>query len=312
MGEQLIPPDMIEAAGHWRSEGWALLDGLVPAEECEAALSEIAPWDTEVAVRSNSTRRADVDTRPRFRQAQFDGTVLFPYPDAPNLNRLFVHPAIIAFAQLALESDDLRLYQSRVWSKRGGHTNYAQAHHVDDNHSVLPIREGTAWGHIELFLYLHDTDAAHGAPRLVPRQVAGSNGWGLGEGLGGSGTTHKPAVEDVPHFYEHEIVAAGRAGTLFAYRSDVWHRGADIEPDLERHILTLSFRTAAAPWINFDAHGPLVTRPDFVAFVETCTPDELALFEVPRPGHEFWTVEVLDAMARTYPKLDLTPWRDQL
>jgi len=55
-----------------------------------------------------------------------------------------------------------------------------------------------------------------------------------------------------------------------------------------------------------------VTRPDFVAFAETCTPEELALFDVPLPGHEFWTAEVLDATQRIYPRLDLEPWWNAL
>jgi len=291
-----------------------LIDGLVSADACAIALAEIAPRDAVSNVRANSMRRADEvdDGGPRFREAQFDGTVLFPYPGAPNLNRLFAHPDVVAFAKLALATEDLRLYQSRVWSKYGGHTDYEQAHHVDDNHSALPVRQGPGWGHVECFLYLHDTDESTGAPRLVPRSTAAKNGLGIGEGLGGSGTTSKPSPEEIPHYYENEITASGSAGTLLAYRSDVWHRGADIPLDRERHILTLAFRTASAPWINFDAHGPLVTRPDFVAFVEACTPEELALFEVPLPGHQFWTAEVLDAMARIYPGLDLAPWRDRL
>ncbi len=118
--------------------------------------------------------------------------------------------------------------------------------------------------------------------------------------------------DDAPHLYDAEVSAVGTAGSLFAYGSDVWHRGVDIPLGVERHVVGVSFRPAHVPWINFDAHGPLVSRPDFVAFAEQCTPEELALFEIPRPGHEFWTVEVLDAMQRIYPNLDLTPWRREL
>jgi len=118
--------------------------------------------------------------------------------------------------------------------------------------------------------------------------------------------------EQAPNLYDAEVPAAGPAGSLFAYRSDVWHRGVDIPVGVERHVVGVSFRPASVPWISFDAQGPLVTRPDFVSFAEQCTPDELALFDIPRPGHEFWTSEVLDAMQRIYPALDLNPWRNVL
>jgi hypothetical protein len=302
------------AAAQWKSNGWVLVEGLVPADDVAAALAEIPPRDKLEKQPTGSTRRSDQPPdSARFRSKQFDGTTLFPYPDAPRLNRLFVHPAVVGFAKAALETDDLRIYQARVWSKYGDHTNYEQPLHLDRNHSLVPVRQGPGWGHVECFLYLHDVGEQTGAPRAVPADIAGRNGLGLGEGLGGSGTSEGPVTRDqAPHLYEGERSAAGQAGSLFAYRSDVWHRGVDIPFGVQRHIAAVSFRPANVSWINFDASGPLVVRPDFVAFAEQCTPDELALFDVPRPGHEFWTSAVLDAMQRTYPGLDLGPWRDAL
>lgn len=301
-----------EAAEQWKKEGWVLVDGLVPAEHVAAGLAEIkSPGELRQPIRG-AVRRADLDEGAKFREEQFDGTTLFPYPHARNLNRLFVHPQIVAFARAALETEDLRIYQSRVWSKYGDDANYEQSHHIDANHSLVPVREGPGWGHIECFLYLHDTDDSSGAPRVVPRSVSGDNGLGLGAGLGGAGTGGITPKDKAAHFYEGEVSAQGSAGSLFAYRSDVFHRGVNIAQGKERHILTLGFRPGHVSWINFDSHAPLVTRPDFVSFAEKCTPEELALFDVPLPGHEFWTTEVLDAMARQYPGLDLSPWREAL
>lgn len=308
----MTSPDRIAAAAdEWARDGWVVVDGLVPAHEVAGALAEITERAEPLPPEVGPTRRADADTDTdvRFRKAQFDGTTLFPYPDAPKLNRLFVHPAMVDFAAQALGTRDLRIYQSRVWSKSGGHTDYEQPLHIDGNHSLLPIRQGPGWGHVLCFLYLHDVDDQRGAPRAVPASAAGSNGLGIGDGLGGSGTNEGPVSRiDAPELYSAEASAVGSAGSLFAYRSDVWHRGVDLPVGSERHVLVVGFRPARVEWIGFDAHEPLVNRPDFVTFAEQCTPDELALFGVPRPGHEFWTVDVLDAMARIYPGLDLTPW----
>ena len=303
-----------DLAEQWKTNGWVVAEGLVSAEEVGAALAEIRPRDEiETQITTVIPRADQPSDLGRFRVKQFDGTTIFPYPDAPQLNCLFVHPAIVDFAKAVLKTDDLRIYQARVWSKYGEHTNYEQPHHLDRNHSLVPVRQGPGWGHLECFLYLHDVSADTGAPRAVPATVAGRSGMGVGEGLGGSGTSQGPASrEDAPHLYDGEISAAGPAGSLFAYRSDVWHRGVDIPIGVERHVVAVSFRPAHVSWINFDAQGPLVTRPDFVAFAETCTPEELALLDVPLPGHEFWTAEVLDAMQRIYPRLDLEPWWNAL
>lgn len=306
---------MINAdVSQWRSQGWVVIDGLIDRETIAAARAEIQPRSEQALAAPGPVRRADVSADDvRFRQRQFDGTTVFPYPNAPSLNRLMVHPKIVGFAQAALGTDDLRLYQARVWSKYGDHTNYEQPHHVDGNHSLLPIRQGPGWGHVECFVYLHDLDDRTGAPRAVPGHAVDANGLGLGSGLGGAGTQHGVSMlDDAPELYAAEIAAGGSAGSLFAYRSDVWHRGVDIPAGSERHIIAVSFRPADVTWIGFDSFEPAVSRADFVTFAEQCTPDELALFGIPRPGHAFWTPDVLDATQRIYPKLDLTPWRRAL
>lgn len=306
---------MIEAAAEqWKANGWVLLDGLIPTAEIVPGYEELLQNLASPEAPAGPTRRADespeTDRGPRFRGRQFDGTTLFPYPDAPLLNRLFVHPRLIDFATAALETTDLRIYQSRVWSKFGDHTNYEQPHHIDGNHSLVPIRQGAPWGHVECFVYLHDVDERNGAPRLVPAAATdAATSW---PGIGGAGTGRPIGRDEAPHLYDAEVSAAAGAGSVLAYRSDVWHRGIDIPAGAERHIMVVAFRPAQVEWIGFDAHAPLVNRPDFVTFAEACTPEELALFGVPRPGHEFWTADVLDAMARAYPRLDLAPWRAAL
>ncbi len=188
-----------DLAEQWKTNGWVVAEGLVSAEEVGAALAEIRPRDEiETQITTVIPRADQPSDLGRFRVKQFDGTTLFPYPDAPQLNRLFVHPAIVDFAKAVLKTDDLRIYQARVWSKYGEHTNYEQPHHLDRNHSLVPVRQGPGWGNLECFLYLHDVSADTGAPRAVPATVAGRSGMGVGEGLGGSGTSQGPRVERTP------------------------------------------------------------------------------------------------------------------
>ena len=123
----------------------------------------------------------------------------------------------------------------------------------------------------------------------------------------------RPLTPDVaPELYEAEVSASGPAGSLMAYRSDVWHRGVDLPPDTERHLLILAFRPAGVEWIDYDPLPPLVINGDFQRFAATCTPDQLSVLGIPRPGHPYWTEAMVAAFAVQYPALDVTPWRDAL
>jgi hypothetical protein len=113
--------------------------------------------------------------------------------------------------------------------------------------------------------------------------------------------------------YEHEVVATGRRGSFLAYRSDVWHRGSDFgRPDASRFVLVVAFRPARADWFGYDAFERLGNSGVFRSFAAGKSPEDLALFGVPRPGHDYWTEATVDAMAAEYPGLDLSPWRAAL
>lgn len=309
------PTDIAAAAEQWQTHGWALIDGLIPTVQVTAALGELrnstaAEWvgplrrpdERQKNTSGTETETAtDTDTA-RFRNEQFDGTTLFPIDGCPTLNRLFVSPELIRFARAALGSDDLRMYQSRVWVKRGGHTSYEQPMHRDGNHALIPIQNTPGFWHLECFVYLQDVDHTNGAPALVP-----------GATTRAELTDRKFRTrEQAPELYEAEVVASAPAGSVLAYRSDIWHRGRDLHPGTDRHIMVIGFRPATAPWIGFDEHAPLVNHSDWIRFAEESTPDELALFGIPRPGHRYWTAELLEAMAVMYPQLDLAPWSEKL
>ncbi|MEM7324021.1 MAG: phytanoyl-CoA dioxygenase family protein [Actinomycetota bacterium] len=302
--------DLDGAARQWRKEGWVIIDGLIPQHLIDAAIEELRNSDRGEAagpIRRPGTgrgsgRRSDDEPKAAFRGRQFDGTTLFPVIGCPTLNRLFVHDELVRFAGLALQTDDLRIYQTRVWSKYGEHTNYEQPMHRDGNHSLVPIENVPDWWHLECFVYLQDVDHTNGATGIVPGSVARAS------------LTDRTSRsrEEAPDLYDAELIATAPAGSVVAYRSDVWHRGHDLLPGTERHIMVVAFRPATAEWIGFDEHGPLVNSPDWVSFAEAATPDDLALFGVPRPGHRYWTSALLEAMALMYPGLDLGPWFDQL
>jgi len=74
----------------------------------------------------------------------------------------------------------------------------------------------------------------------------------------------------------------------------------------------VAFRPAVADWFGYDAFPRLGADSTFRSFAAGKTPEELALFGVPRPGHAFWNEVTVAAMAAKYPGLDVSPWRDAL
>ena len=287
--------DLAAAAKQWQTDGWALVVGLVPEADIDAVaddLDRVFGGDTFADYNGAAGFGDGSPEGRRFRATQFDGMRGFPQAGCQALNDLFVHPRLVDFARLALDDDDVRIYQAAVWGKWAGAVNYEQPLHQDSNHSLVPPRMERGFWHLETFLYLSDVDEGCAPPRLVPRSRS------------------HVAYDDM---YEHEIAATGRRGSLLAYRSDVWHRGTDFaRPDASRFVLVTAFRPAQADWFGYDAFPRLGSDGRFAAFVAGKSAEELALFGIPRPGHPYWNAATVDAMEAKYPGLDVAPWRAAL
>ena len=287
--------DLADAARQWQTEGWAVVDGLVPTADVDAAADDLERLFAAETFADYNRATGLGDGSPegrQFRSTQFDGMRGFPQAGCPALNDLFVHPRLVEFACLALSDDDVRIYQAAVWGKWAGAVNYEQPLHQDGNHSLLPPRMEPGYWHLESFLYLSDVDEDCAPPRLVPRSSSGVR---------------------YEELYEHEVVATGQRGSLLAYRSDVWHRGTDFaRPDASRFVIVAAFRPAQADWFGYDAFPRLGNNHTFSTFAAGKSPDQLALFGIPRPGHPFWNEATVDAMADKYPGLDVSPWRTAL
>ena len=288
--------DLDAAAQQWRTEGWCLVDGLVPVADIDAAADDVARlYARDTFDDYNKAKGLGVFGDPdgkAFRGEQFDGMRGFPFAGTGALNDLYVHPRVVGFAKHAMQSDDLRIYQASAWGKWAGAVNYEQPLHQDGNHSLLPPRMEPGYWHMETFLYLSDVDADSAPPQLVPRSESNR------------------AYEDL---YTREVSATGKRGALLAYRSDVWHRGTNFgRPDASRFVAGIAFKLADQDWFGYDAFPRLGNNAIFAKFVAEKTPEDLALFGIPRPAHGYWNQQTVEAMAAQYPGLDMTPWRDAL
>jgi hypothetical protein len=227
----------------------------------------------------------------------------FPFAGSGALNRLYVHDSIVNFAERALETVDIRLYQAHATAKYSGLTNYEQPMHIDRNHSWLPPGHESPWWNLEGFLYLTDVTEAANPTRLVTVRDSAHVTSPFGVVL--------PDWD--PELYAAERPAPGVRGSYLAYRSDVYHRGAPFgSPGTTRVLAAVAFKNAGVEWIGYDQQQSRSTGPAWTKFVEGSTPRQLELFGFPPPGHPVWNEKLLDQTALRYPALDLSPWRAEI
>jgi hypothetical protein len=315
MSGRLARDDEVRA---WQVDGWALLDGLVATDEIDAAVGDL--WEMfptpeqyhadpesyiarSLIPRPTSTGPHSAPASgPATRAEQFRWRAEFPFRGSGALSRLCVHPAIVDFAERALQAADLRLYQVQANAKYTGDANYEQPLHTDGNHSLLTPRMEPPWWHVQVFLYLSD----------VKDGVAPTHIVSLRDSVGRPTTSRFMPDED-PDLYAAELPAPGVRGSVLVYRTDVFHRGVDLhEPGGSRFLLNLGYKVAGQDWIGYHAVHSRTGTPDWVRFVESSTPRELELFGFPPPGHPIWTPALVDATSLRYPNLDVQPWREAI
>lgn len=303
----------------WRDEGWVLLEGLIATDTIDAVTDDVRLLFPDIEEYYGDPEGVTLRRRgrplapkedfvwpedgPGFRSEQQRWAGVFPFEGSGALNRLCVHPSLIDFAERALESTELRLYQAQASAKYAGLTNYEQPMHTDRNHSWIPAIGQAPWWNLTGFLYLTDVTPDENPTKLVS--------------VRDSATVDSPYPVILPQMdpdlYAAEQSAPGVRGSYLAYRSDVWHRGAAFgTPNTARFNLGLAFKRAGQDWIGYDTQQSRSTGAAWTQFVEQSTPRELALFGFPEPGHPVWNESLLDETARRYPKLDLAPWRDRL
>jgi hypothetical protein len=286
-----------ESRAAWFEDGWCVLDGLFTDDEIGAAREEIGqlfPSAEQVAARlTGGGGDPDLNwdkAKPGF---PFDGVAL---------NRLVVHDSLIDLAEDLLGTDQVRLYQGLASAKYSGAAHdYEQLLHVDyGNHTLVVPRADVGYQHLELFVYLSDVTPETAATRVVSRRLTGD----------------LPVERMYLHLveyaslYESEVSASGPAGSVLAYRPDVYHRGTSLSaPASARFLLHVAYRPKSAEWLGFQTWPVHGEGAAWNRFVRHATPRQLAVLGFPEPGHPYWNEETLHGVAARYPRLDMTPWR---
>jgi hypothetical protein len=295
---ELMPATHADEKARWETDGWCVLESLLPDEVVRAAQAELPalfPTAEEFAA------DRDPERNQPFRTDSHTVMPGFPF-EAGALNDLVLHDSLMDLAEEFLGQSDLRLYQGMLSAKYSlGAESDEQLLHVDyGNHTLVVPRTDAGYQHLELFVYLSDVTAETAATRIVSRQLTGEV------------PTERTylSVNDYPQLYQAEVPAVGGSGSVLAYRPDVYHRGVRMTaPDSARFMLHVSFKPANTDWLGSQAWPGAAEGMAWHRFMQGRTVRQLSMLGFPPPGHPYWNEDTLRGVARRYPMLDLTPWR---
>jgi hypothetical protein len=283
----------------WDGEGWCLLEAFLPPDiiaKAQASLPALFPTAEEFAADTDPVRNEP------FRHDSHRVLPRFPFEEAA-LNDIVVHDRVIDLAEQLLGITDPRMYQAMVSAKYGGGAaSDEQLLHADfGNHTLVVPRHQPGYQQLEMFVYLSDVTPETGATRIVPLKTT--------EGIPVERTYLSPA--EYGELYAAEVPASGPAGSVLVYRPDVYHRGVQMtEPGTARFMLHVSYKPAAADWLNSFGLPNAGEDLAWYRFVGGASLRQLTVLGFPEPGHPYWTAETLAGTAARYPMLDMTPWEE--
>ena len=316
MTSRLATDDEVET---WKEHGWVLLEGLVDTGDIDAAAEDLHrafPTADEYHADPDGATRRWLGTRKAIPRRSSSGRLKVPdsavsstVGGAPSFREmvpstgLAVHPSIVDFAERALGTSDIRLYQAHASAKYAGLTNYEQPMHIDRNHSWLPAGAASPWWNLEGFLYLSDVSEDDNPTRMV-------------------------SVRDSAHLTEATpVVMPDTDPPLYAVRGDgpaasagpIWPIGPTSSTGAPRS--TPRPRLGSSwPWPSSGPGrtGSATTRPSrsppdrnggLRRAVDTPGTGPLRV-PAPRPSH--LERVLLEQVALRYPRLDLAPWRARI
>jgi len=283
----------------WDRDGWCIVPKLIPVDELQAAQHAVHryfPTPAEMAERGGAAAGG---------WHTWDAA----WPEFPfhswRLNALVLHERVVRLAEGLLGTPDLALYMGIATAKCAAQASgYNQLLHADyPNHMLVVPRHALGFQQAEFFVYLTDVTTEDGATRFVSWQKTRDI----------PVERHTLSYADYPELYDDPSDAAAPAGSVVAYRPDVYHRSTDFtDPTRYRVMLHVSFRHREASWGGYQAWPFRGFSPELTKYVQQATPRQLALMGVPEPGHPCWDEATLAGVQARYPGLDMDPWRQAL
>ena len=297
---EMVPSDVLttDLKRQWDEDGWCVIPDAIPSHDLTAAqqaMTRLFPTAEEM--------ENGADDEHNVRWQTWDAKwPEFPFHSS-RMNALVVHDRVISLAEDLLGASEIALYMGLATAKYSGQSSgFNQLLHTDyPNHMIVVPRHEVGYQQVEFFIYLTDVRPEDGATRLVSRQKTKDI----------PVEQHTLNYVDYGDLYDDPGDAAGPAGSIVAYRPDVYHRSVDVhEPGHRRIMLHVSFKPSQAAWGGYQAWPFKGLSPEWSKFVQQANVRQLSVLGIPAPGHPYWTAETLAGVSARYPGLDMAPWRD--
>jgi Phytanoyl-CoA dioxygenase (PhyH) len=296
-----VPDDRL---AELRERGHLLFEGFLDADEMAAA--QVALWlhyPRPEEYFTESAAHAWLATSP------WAGLIKGPWRSWA-LSRLAFHPDLVDLAERFLGSADLRLYDAEMWAKYAGAADYEQRHHRDlSNHSLVAPKRSDPARQLQCWILLRDVGEDDGPTKVVPLSVGESIPY-WPRSFDGSANDYVTHYLPAGAFADEEISVTGPAGTLFCFRTDVWHRASRLTGERSARFVLLAHYDVWGPrWTGTTSWAERAREPGWVELIERATPRERSLFGFPPPGDPYWDDQTFADTQARYPRADLTPYR---
>jgi hypothetical protein len=225
----------------------------------------------------------------------------FPYQNDA-ANDIALHPDLIAFAEKVLETTEIVLAHSEMLIKYAGAYNMDQTMHMDwgNNSLVVPPQDG--FDQLASITYYSDVTLDLGPTKFV--------GWSDADSYLHQREWRK---DEAPELYAKEQSAVVPAGSILLYGMRSFHRGsAMIATEGTRHSQHVAYKRAGDQWTGWGGHPRHAGQPKMDALLTRLTPRQREMIGFPAPGDAYWTEFTLDGVARRYPEMDMTPYRNAI
>ncbi len=282
-----------------RTQGFTIVEGFLNPDELAAAQDQL--WHSFPRPEEFF---ADPSAFPHLAKGQFAGLKLFPL-QGWELNRLATHPDLVDAAERFLDSVELELYKVEVWAKYAGAVDYDQTHHRDfGNHSLVVPRDDGVGRQLTTFVLLSDVTDVDGPTKVVSLEHTRGIPMVPDEAAAGLSFSVPPG-----RFADVEVSVTGPAGTLFMYRTDVFHRGSNFSaPGRSRFAMLTDFQVRGPSWAGKMSWPNTALSPQWVELMERASVRERDLFGFPKPGDGYWNAQTLHDVGRRYPKMDMSAY----
>jgi ectoine hydroxylase-related dioxygenase (phytanoyl-CoA dioxygenase family) len=280
---------------HLRRHGYVLVPGFLTAEELASAregfLRYYPSWEELV---EKPERYGGLIDDAEALQTEFPFTV-------HALNHISTHPQIIALVEALLGTSEVLLSQSAIWAKYAGAADYEQGLHLDYQGNTLVVpRDDGDYRQVNIILYYSDVSAELGPTCVVSQeQTRREPLW----------PPFRPRAKHAA-LYRKEKKILAKAGSLLVFSMRTFHRASEITAEAgARFSHHLVYRAARHTFQGYHLYAHEGERPELSAFIQRATPRQREVLGFPRPGDPYWTKETLVAVARRYPRMDLSAYR---